>query len=113
MAERTVTIDGDDRQGIDDDATLDEIEYYQRLLPAREAPFEAGVTLLSSLAIVLGLAALWYWPVRTGALAIGLALVAIAFAAGSNRYPRIALSVATICWLLGSTLGVLLDRDVW
>ena len=113
MADRMVTIDGDDAATVDDDATLDELDYYQRLLPAREEPFEAGVTLLSSLAVVFGLAALWYWPIRLGALAITLALVALAFSVGSNRYPRIALTLATVCWLLGSTVGVFLDRDVW
>ncbi len=113
MAEHTVSIDGEDSRALGEDATLDELEYYQRLLPAREEPFEAGVTLLSSLAVVFGLAALWYWPVRLGALAIALAVAALSFSVGSNRYARIALTLATICWLLGTVVGVLLDRDVW
>jgi lipopolysaccharide export LptBFGC system permease protein LptF len=112
MAEHTVRIDDGDAT-VADDATLDELEYYQRLLPPREEPFEAGATLLSSLAVVFALSSLWYWPIRLGALAMALALASLAFTTGANRYPRIALSLATICWLLGSVVGVLLDRDVW
>ena len=113
MADQIVQIDADAATRRDDDATLDEIEYYQRLLPAREEPFEAGVTLISALAMTIGLAALLYRPMMTGAIAMGLAMLALAFAARGNRYPRIALTLATVCWLLGSTVGVFLDRDVW
>lgn len=113
MADQTVKIDGEESTAADDGATLDELEYYQRLLPAREEPFEAGVTMVSALAVVLGLASLWYLPMRLGTIAMGLAIIALAFAARANRFPRIALTVATACWLVGSLVGVLLDRDVW
>ncbi len=97
-----------------DDPTLDELEYYQRLQPPREEPFEAGATMVASLAVVAGLASLWWIPMKLGLAAMILALVAVAFAGpGSGRYARLALTLTTVCWFVGSLLGVLLKRDVW
>ena len=96
-----------------DGGTLDELEYYRRLQPSREEPFEAGATLLSSLGLIFGLASLLYWPMWLGAIAMTLALIGLAFAGPRTRFPRLALIVATICWFVGSLVGVLLERDVW
>jgi len=52
------------------DPTLSESEYANRVLPAREDPYEVGVTLLSALAIVLGVSALFFTPFKPGFLAI-------------------------------------------
>jgi hypothetical protein len=95
------------------DETLSETEYANRLLPPREAPFEVGVTLLSAAAICLGVYALIFTPFKPGFLAILLATLANAFAAGSNRLPKIALVVAVLGWLIGGILAVLSDSAVW
>jgi hypothetical protein len=95
------------------DPMLSESEYANRVLPAREDPYEVAVTLLSALAIVLGLSALYFTPFKPGFLAIGLATFANAMAAHSTRLPRIAMIVAALGWLLGGILAVAYDEPVW
>ena len=95
------------------DPTLSETEYANRLLPAREAPFEAGVTLLSAAAICLGVSALYFAPFKPGFLAMALAVLANAFAVRSSRLPKIAMVVAVGGWLLGGIVAVLTDSTVW
>src|SRR5262249_59902302 len=95
-----------------DDQTLSESEYANRLLPQREAPFEVGVTLLSAMAICLGVYALIFTPFKPGFLAIFFAILANAFASGSNRLPKIAMVVAVLGWLIGGLLAVLSDAPL-
>jgi hypothetical protein len=95
------------------DPTLSETEYANRLLPQREAPFEVGVTLLSALAICLGVSALYFAPFKPGFLAMALATLANAFASRSSRLPKVAMVVAVLGWLIGGTLAVLYDQTVW
>jgi hypothetical protein len=95
------------------DPTLSESEYANRVLPAREDPYEVGVTLLSALAIVLGVSALFFTPFKPGFLAIGIATLANALAAHSTRLPRIAMVVAVLGWLIGGILAVAYDEAVW
>lgn len=95
------------------DETLSETEYANKLLPAREAPFEVGVTLLSAAAICLGVYALIFTPFKPGFLAMALATLANAFAARSSRLPKIAMVVAVFGWLVGGILAVLSDSPVW
>jgi|SRR5690349_12816019 hypothetical protein len=95
------------------DPTLSESEYANRVLPPREDPYEVGVTLLSALAIVLGISALFFAPFKPGFLAIGLAILANAMAAHSTRLPRLAMIVAALGWLIGGILAVMADKAVW
>lgn len=95
------------------DPTLSETEYANRLLPAREEPFEVGVTLLSAAAICLGVYALLFAPFKPGFLAMALATLANAFSAHSSRLPKIAMVVAVLGWLIGGILAVLTDGPVW
>jgi hypothetical protein len=93
--------------------TLSETEYANKLLPAREAPFEVGVTLLSALAICLGVYALIFTPFKPGFLAIAVATLANALAARPSRLPKIAMVVAVLGWLIGGIVAVMSDAPVW
>ncbi len=95
------------------DETLNELEYYTRLQPAREEPYEAGVSLLASVGIVCALASLWFKPFILGMFAIAFSIIALAFSASNMRHAKIALIVSTVCWFLGGTVAVILGRDVW
>jgi hypothetical protein len=92
---------------------LSETAYANRVLPTREAPFEVGATLLAAGAICLGLAALIFTPFKPGFAAIGLGILACCFAGERDRLPRIALTIATLGWLVGGILAVAFDQAVW
>ena|SRR6476619_2118753 len=93
--------------------TLSETDYANKVLPAREAPFEVGVTLLSALAICLGVYALIFTPFKPGFLAIAVATLANALAARPSRLPKIAMVVAVLGWLIGGIVAVMSDAPVW
>ncbi len=95
------------------DETLNELEYYTRLQPAREEPYEAGVSLLASAGIVCALASLWFKPFILGMIAIAVSIVALAFSASNMRHAKLALILSTVCWLVGGLIAITLDRDVW
>ncbi len=94
-------------------ALLTESDYANRVLPTRESPSEVGSTLLAAAAIVLGLSALIFTPFKPGFAAIGLSIIAVATAGDRGRLPRIAMTVAGVCWLLGGILAVIGDKPVW
>jgi uncharacterized membrane protein len=96
-----------------DEQVLTEEEYANRVLPARESPFEVGATLLAALAICLGVAALLFTPFKPGFLGILCATLANVLAGPNVRLPRIAMVVAGLGWLLGGVLSVLYDEAVW
>ena len=87
------------------------LEYEQRLQPQREAPSDAFAGLLAGAATVLGLMALWLAPFKTGGVAMGLAVVALACTRGKDTGARWAFYIACAGWVVGCILAVLLDRN--
>ncbi len=76
--------------------------------PIREPdrPIDAIAGLMSAAAIFVALIALAYRPIRVGAPAIGLALVASAIGGRHGRLAGAAVAVATACWVVGMILAV-------
>jgi hypothetical protein len=93
---------------------LTEVEYFNRIQPQREHPYEAGATLLAALAIILGVAALHFGtPFKVGFLAMLLATLALIFSGERDRFARTAMIVAVGGWLVGGILAVLASKAVW
>ena len=61
-----------------------ELEHFQRLQPPRERASDAGAALIGAFAIVFGLAAFYFSPLKLGVLAIALAIVAMGVSGGRN-----------------------------
>jgi hypothetical protein len=112
-----------------DGIVLSEGAYANRVLPAREDPFEVGSMLLASAAIVFALAAiigaaahaagilqittLVSRPFKPGFLAMALAIVGLATAGNRGRTQRFALAFATFGWLVGGVIAVLADTPIF
>ncbi|HEU4450876.1 MAG TPA: hypothetical protein VFR63_12970 [Gaiellaceae bacterium] len=82
-------------------------------LTARPTAAQLVADFLATFAIVGGLVGLVYYP---GRLATGAVFVALfAAALGDHRRPIIAVGVAltALCWFLGMTIAVLLDRPIF
>jgi hypothetical protein len=90
---------------------LTRTEYEQRLQPQREAGSDALAGLLAAVATVFGLAAFWLAPFKTGGLAIGLAIVALAVSRGRDNAAKWAFLIASLGWFVGTTLAIILDRN--
>ena len=93
--------------------TLSELDYFRRNQPPRDRGHETGATLLAALAFVIGLSALYFRPFKPGFAAMLLALIALTIAGERDRLPRLALLVATLCWLIGGLIAVWSNAAVW
>jgi hypothetical protein len=93
----------DPRPYVDQDYAT-QAEYENRGSMQREAPYEVLVTLLASLGIVLGLAAILYTPLKLGTIGIALSLVALCFAGERDTIARRAVVISSSGWLLGMLL---------
>ena len=69
---------------------------------------------LAALALAMGALAVAYEPVKLGVPAIVVSLVAAGMARGRFApLARIAVLVATACWVLGMILAVLTENPLW
>jgi len=103
-----------DETPVVEDEPLSELEYFNRNQPQREHPYEAGATLLAALAMILGVAALYFGtPFKLGFLAMFLATLALIFSGERDRFARTAMIVAVGGWLVGGVLAVLASKAVW
>lgn len=70
---------------------------------------------LSAVAIFGGIAALFYYPGRTGTSAIVIALIAAGLGAGSEnrRFLGIGTLVASLGWFFGMIIAVALERPLF
>lgn len=103
MAEETVPLESGE--------TLSELEYYQRLQPAREQPWEVLAAFFAAFGSVLGLAAWYFVPFKLGAIAIACSIMALAMSGA--RSARIAFILAITGWLGGGLLAIALERKIW
>lgn len=68
---------------------------------------------LAAAALFVGLIGIVYKPAQVGVGAILVALLAAAMGGPQRRLAAGALVIATVSWILGMTLAVLLDRPIW
>ena len=90
---------------------LTRVEYQQRLQPQREPAADAFAALLAAFATVLGLAAFWLAPFKTGIIGLGLAIIALCISKGNSTAARWAFYICAIGWFVGCTLAVIMDRN--
>lgn len=88
-----------------------ELEHFQRLQPPRERASDAGAALIGAFAIVFGLAAFYFSPLKLGVLAIALAIVAMGVSGGRNTTARVAMIVSTLGFTVGVLLAILTDNS--
>ena len=85
---------------------LPRVEYQQRLQPQREPGGDAFAALLAAFATVLGLAAFWLAPFKTGISGLALAILALCISRGNSNAARWAFYICALGWFVGCTLGV-------
>ncbi len=68
---------------------------------------------LAAAALFVGLIGIVYKPAQVGVGAIFVALIAAAMGGPQRRLATGALVIATVSWVVGMTLAVLLDRPLW
>lgn len=90
---------------------LTRVEYQQRLQPQREPAADAFAALLAAFATVLGLAAFWLAPFKTGIAGLFLAIIALCISKGNSTAARWAFYICVIGWFVGCTLAVIMDRN--
>lgn len=81
--------------------------------PDRALPSQVVAGYLAALAIFGGLAAIVYYPGRIGLAAIVVAFVATAIGRTIRRLTALAVVVATLGWLAGMVVCVVLDRPIF
>jgi len=79
----------------------------------RERPAEIAAGYLAAISLAASAIALVYRPVRLAPFAILVGLVAAALAGRGSRLPALAVAVATLAWLVGMTIAVLLSRPIY
>jgi hypothetical protein len=68
---------------------------------------------LATFALFAGLISVVYYPGRLGTAAVFIALFAAALG-GRDRYlVPVTVGVTAVCWLLGMTLAIALDRPIF
>lgn len=68
---------------------------------------------LATFALFAGLVSVVYYPARLGTAAVFIALFAAALG-GRDRYlVPVTVGVTAVCWLLGMTLAIALDRPIF
>jgi hypothetical protein len=68
---------------------------------------------LATFALFAGLVSLVYYPGRLGTAAVFIALFAAALG-GRDRYlVPVTVGVTAVCWLLGMTLAIALERPIF
>jgi hypothetical protein len=68
---------------------------------------------LAAAAIFAGIVAIVYYPGRLGAAAVVVALVAAAMGGFQSRLASFAVAVATLGWLTGMIVAVIVERPVF
>lgn len=78
-----------------------------------EPPSHSVAGFLAAAALFAGLVAIVYYPGRIGPGAMLVALIAAAMGGFQSRLAAIAVAVATLGWLLGMIVAVLLERPIF
>jgi hypothetical protein len=86
----------------------------ERVEPARgQSTADTVAGFLAALALFAGLLALVWYPGRVGTAALLVGLVGVGMARANARFAAAALALATLCWLVGMTIAILVDRPVF
>jgi hypothetical protein len=80
---------------------------------AGETTADTVAGFLAAVALMAGLISIVWYPGRVGPVAMLVALIAVALSGAQRRFAGIALLVVTLCWLLGMTLAVVLERPIF
>ena len=68
---------------------------------------------LATFALFAGLVSLVYYPGRLGTAAVFIALFAAALGGRDRFLVPVSVGVTAVCWLLGMTLAIALDRPIF
>jgi hypothetical protein len=68
---------------------------------------------LATFALFAGLVSIVYYPGRLGTAAVFIALVAAALGGRDRHLVPVTVGVTAVCWLLGMTLAIALDRPIF
>ena len=79
----------------------------------RESPAQAVAGLMASAALFVSLIAVVYRPFRIAPVTILVALIAVGIGGRHERLAIAALVVGTLCWFVGMTLAILLERPLF
>lgn len=91
---------------------MTQLDYAERALEERDTGTQSASALLSGLACGLGVLSLWFAPMILGFAAIGFAILGLSMSGTRDRSGKIGLIIATLGWLIGSTLAILLGHSV-
>jgi hypothetical protein len=80
---------------------------------AREPASYTVAGLMAAAALFAGVLAIGFYPGRIGPGAILVALVAATMGGPHRRLADLALAVATLSWLIGMIVAVLLERPIF
>jgi hypothetical protein len=80
----------------------------------RASPAEVAAGYLAAISLTASALALFYRPVRLAPFAILVALIAAALAKDHNRkLAGAAVAAATLAWLLGMAIAVILSKPIY
>ena len=68
---------------------------------------------MASAALFVSLIALVYRPFRVAPVTILVALIAVGIGGRHSRLATAAVAVATLCWVLGMTIAIVLKRPLF
>jgi uncharacterized membrane protein len=78
------------------------------------SPAEVAAGFLAAISLTASMVALVYRPVRLAPFAILVGLIAAGLASGRNKkLAAAAVAVATLAWLVGMAIAVLLSRPIY
>jgi hypothetical protein len=82
--------------------------------PARsDRPVDSVAGLMASAALFASLVALVYRPFRITPFTIAISLIAVAMSPRHQRLATIALVVSTLCFVIGTTIAVVLKNPLF
>ena len=90
---------------------MTQLDYAQRSLEERDTGVQTVAAMLSGLACGMGVLSLYFAPMILGCVAIGAAIFGLTLAGDRDRFGKIALIIAVMGWLIGSTIAVLLGSN--
>ncbi|HUG38522.1 MAG TPA: hypothetical protein VML54_16300 [Candidatus Limnocylindrales bacterium] len=85
----------------------------EQALDRGPTPAQLVADFMATLAIFAGLVALVYYPGRLGTGAVFISLLAVVIGGPRRRLVPVSVGITTLCWFLGMTIAVLLDRPIF
>jgi hypothetical protein len=93
----------------------DEIQYYTRMLPAKESGADALGSVLNGMGVALGIGTLFVWPIFLGVPGLLLAGMSLPMARSPTMAHRfgVGFAITTVLWMIGLTLAVWYKSALW